>query len=93
MTSRGLFVFFAATAIPLSARASLDRPWQQLDNSTIDQAWANFVSPPPEYSAQFTWGWRGLVDRESIVKEQDNKKAHRDNAAIIEPQAGMAHPY
>jgi len=93
MSLRPLFLLLTAVAVPITTRAALNQPWQQLDHSSLEQVWSNFASPPVEYSAQFTWGWRGLVDHESIVKDLDGIKALGVNAAIIEPQAGMAHPY
>ena len=87
-----LFAVIGATVLATPIWAALDQPWQRLDDSSLEQAWPNFVSPPPEYGAQFTWGWRGLVTKETILKDLDGIKALGVKAAIIEPQAGRPHP-
>ena len=80
-------------ALPGSVLAGLNRPWQQITDPTVAQVAAVFPVPPPEYSAQFTWGWRGPVDRSVIERDLDGMKALGVQAAIIEPNSGMADPY
>lgn len=84
---------FLLLGVPLAALASLDRPWQKITDPSAADAAKVFASPPPEYSAQFTWGWGGPVDREVIERDLDGMKALGVHAAIIEPKAGMKEPY
>lgn len=84
---------FLAAAVATAGQGAIDRPWQQISNPTAATAAQGFTHPAPEYSAQFTWGWRGPVDREVIVRDLDGMKALGVNAAIIEPSTGMNHPY
>ena len=83
----------AVAVLPAVAFGALDRPWQRLSNPSAAELHASFAAPPPDYSAQFTWGWGGPVDRASIVRDLDGMKALGVRAAIIEPKAGMTHPY
>ena len=71
----------------------MDKPWQIMTDPDLAQVAAVFLSPPPEYSAQFTWGWRGRVDHASIVRDLDGMKALGVQAAIIDPASGMRDPY
>lgn len=82
-------LFVAAT----STSAATNANWQKLSDPTAAEAAALFASPPPEYGAQFTWGWQGPVDREVIARDLDGMKALGVRAAIIEPKTGMTHPY
>jgi hypothetical protein len=86
-------ILLALALLPVLAFGALDRPWQQLSNPSAAELEKDFAAPPPAYSAQFTWGWGGPVDRASIVRDLDGMKALGVHAAIIEPKAGMTHPY
>ena len=80
-------------ALPITANAGLDHPWQVISDPDVARVAAVFPSPPPEYSAQFTWGWRGPVDRAVIARDLDGMKALGVQAAIIDPNSGMTDPY
>ena len=41
----------------VSGASAQERPWQQISDPTAAQLAANFPAPPPEYSAQFDWGF------------------------------------
>ncbi|HVU36658.1 MAG TPA: glycosyl hydrolase [Opitutaceae bacterium] len=77
----------------LAANAAPNQPWQVITDPTSVEAARLFAAPPPEYSAQFTWGWHGPVDRAVIDRDLDAMKALGVQAAIIEPATGMTHPY
>src|SRR5258708_2069741 len=85
--------FCFSVALCATASASLDQPWQKLSDPTAADAAVYFAEPPPECSAQFTWGWGGLIDRDAIQRDLDGMKALGVYAAIIEPKAGMRDPY
>ena len=82
------FFISAATAF-----AALDQPWQKISDPTAAQASVDFVSPPPEYGAQFTWGWGRGVTRDTIARDLDGMKALGVYVAIVEPKSGLPVPY
>lgn len=76
-----------------AAFGALERPWQVLTNPTAAQAAAGFAAPPPDYSAQFTWGWGRGISREVIARDLDAMKALGVHAAAVEPKSGLPVPY
>jgi hypothetical protein len=88
--SRSLFLLGATTSL---AFAALDRPWQVLTDPTAAEAAAKFAHPPPDYSAQFTWGWGRGISREVIAHDLDAMKALGVHAAAVEPKSGLPVPY
>jgi hypothetical protein len=70
-----------------------ERPWQEISDPTAAQLAARFATPPPEYSAQFAWGWNGTVTREVIARDLDRLQAMNIHAAWIEPGRGGLSPY
>jgi hypothetical protein len=86
---------FATLSLVLTpmAFAVLDQPWQKISDPTAAEAAAYFVSPPPEYGAQFTWGWGRGTTRETIARDLDGMKALGVNVAIVEPKSGLVVPY
>jgi hypothetical protein len=76
-----------------AAIAATELPWQKLSDPTAAEAAAIFAAPPPEYGAQFTWGWGRGVSRDSIARDLDGMKALGVNAAAIEPKSGLKDPY
>lgn len=91
--SRSATITCALAASAALSHAALDRPWQKISDPTAAAAAKVFAAPPPEYSAQFTWGWAGPVDQASIARDLDGMKALGVHAAAIEPKAGMKYPY
>ncbi len=79
--------------VPIRSFAAPKEPWQIISNPTAADVAAIFPAPPPEYSAQFTWGWRGPVDRNVIERDLDGMKALGVQAAIIDPNSGMRDRY
>jgi hypothetical protein len=77
----------------VSSAFAQKRPWQIISDPAAAQLAANFPAPPPEYSAQFTWGWSGLVTREVIARDLDRLKSINIQAAWIEPGRGGIAPY
>ncbi len=88
-----IYLAIAALGVVSYSVAAPEQPWQALTDPTPQEAAALFAAPPPEYSAQFTWGWGGPVDREVIARDLDGMKALGVSAAAIEPKAGMKAPY
>lgn len=82
-----------ALAVSSLAFAAPTQPWQKITNPTATEAAAIFRNPPPDYSAQFTWGWSGPVTPEVIARDLDDIKSLGVHAAIIEPKSGNLHPY
>ena len=75
------------------AAAEHDRPWQRVTNPGAAEAAAKFTAPPPEYSAQFTWGWGRGISREVIARDLDAMQALGVHAAAVEPKSGLPVPY
>jgi hypothetical protein len=88
---RYFFVLLLAAAS--TASAALVQPWQKISDLTAAEAAVDFASPPPEYSAQFTWGWGRDVSRETMARDLDGMKALGVRAAIVEPTARLTTPY
>jgi hypothetical protein len=76
----------------VSGAFAQERPWQLLSNPTAAQLASNFPAPPPEYSAQFDYGFSDALTRESIGAMLDRAKAVNVQAAYIEPKRGKS-PY
>ncbi|MGA2221039.1 MAG: glycosyl hydrolase [Verrucomicrobiia bacterium] len=76
----------------LNTLSAAERPWQQISDPTAAQLAANFAAPPPEYSAQFDWGFSDLLTRDVIARVLDRSKSMNVQAAYIEPKRGSA-PY
>ena len=66
-----------------AAFAAPQQSWQKISNPTAIETAAIFASPPPEYSAQFTWGWGSNANRGSIGRDLDD--------ATDQPQQHEAH--
>jgi hypothetical protein len=69
-----------------------ERPWQQISDPTAAQLAANFPAPPPEYSAQFDWGFSDSLTRETMGQVLDRAKSVNVQAAYCEPKRGN-NPY
>src|ERR1700722_9204891 len=76
-----LLAFFAISGELIAQ----DRPWQRLNDSTVAEVAHNFSSPPSEYSSQITWGWNGVITRESIARDLDKIKSLNLLSAWVEP--------
>jgi hypothetical protein len=76
----------------VSGAFAQERPWQQLSSPTAAQLAANFPAPPPEYSAQFDWGFSDQLTREDMGRVLDRSKSVNVQAAYCEPKRGKS-PY
>jgi hypothetical protein len=65
--------------------AAQDRPWQTLSDPTVAEVAPNFPAPPSAYSSQVTWGWSGVVTRESIARDLDHIRSMNLYSAWVEP--------
>jgi hypothetical protein len=88
--------FPARLLLPCLLAASLaaqDRPWQKLSDPTVAEVAPNFPAPPSAYSSQVTWGWSGVVTRESIARDLDRIRAMNLYTAWVEPGRNPAARY
>jgi hypothetical protein len=69
-----------------------ERPWQQISDPAAVQLAAHFAAPPPEYSAQFDWGFSDQLTREDMGRVLDRSKSVNVLAAYCEPKRGKS-PY
>jgi len=69
-----------------------ERPWQHISDPAAAQLAANFAAPPPEYSAQFDWGFSDNLTREVIGRVLDRVKSVNVQIGYIEPKHGTS-PY
>jgi len=76
----------------VSSALPQERPWQQMSDPAAAQLAANFAAPPPEYSAQFDWGFSDRLTREDIGRVLDRSKSVNVQAAFVEPKRGNS-PY
>ncbi len=87
---------FVKILLPLLAASvahAQDSSWQKISNPAAKDLAAKFAAPPPEYSSQVTWGWRGMVTREVIARDLDHVQAMNLHAVWIEPNRGGTGPY
>lgn len=78
------FVWLCSLSFPVLAGAAPLQPWQRVDDPAVAEVASHFDRPSPEYSAQFTWGWRGKVTPETIETDLDGMQALGVQAAIID---------
>jgi len=71
-----------------SSALAQERPWQQISDPTAAQLAAHFAAPPPEYSAQFDWGFSDELSREAMGRVLDRSKSVNVQAAFVEPKRG-----
>ena len=76
-----------------SSALGLDRPWQNLSDSTAAEVAAHFMDPPPEYSMTLYWGWEGPVTREVIARDLDEYRSKNVMAVTIEAGTRMEARY
>lgn len=70
-----------------------ERPWQNFNNSGVDEVAANFKNPPVEYSMTFYWGWDGEITEEVIARDLDAFKERGVHIVTLESGYDMGHPY
>ena len=83
-----LLAAWLGLAAVVSAQTSL---WPDAPGKTIEQAAAEFVTPPGIYASHVIWGWEGKVDAEQIRHDLDAIQARGFRSIIIE--AGYHLPY
>jgi len=76
----------------VSSASAQERPWQQISDPAAAQLAAQFAAPPPEYSAQFDWGFSDQLTREDMGRVLDRAKSVNVLAAYCEPKRGKS-PY
>ena len=72
---------------------SANRPWQNFNDTGVDEVAANFQSPPVEYSMTFYWGWDGEMSEEVIARDLDAFKARGVHIVTLESGYDMGSPY
>jgi len=77
---------FAATLLA-------QRPWQQIVDSTVGEAAANFRTPPREYGAIHWAIWGDQLTQERIVREFDQLAANGIYVVNLGPARGMTPKY
>ncbi len=70
-----------------------NRPWQNFNDTSVDEIAANFQSPPVEYSLTFYWGWDGEITEEVIARDLDAFKARGVYIVTLESGYNMGSPY
>ncbi|MBN2215700.1 MAG: hypothetical protein JW723_15835 [Bacteroidales bacterium] len=73
--------------------ASVKRPWQDFNDSGIDEISARFQSPPVEYSMTFYWGWDGEMTEEVIARDLDAFRERGVHIVTLESGYDMGSPY
>ncbi len=66
---------------------------QKLNDIPIEEAVANFLSPPVEYSLTFYWGWDGKITDEVIARDLDAFKKRGVQIVTLESGYDMGYPY
>ncbi len=66
---------------------------QKLNDIPIEEAAANFLSPPVEYSLTFYWGWDGKITDEVIARDLDAFKKRGVQIVTLESGYDMGYPY
>jgi hypothetical protein len=69
----------------VASLAAQDRPWQKLSDPTVAELASQFATPPTANSSQVTWGWNGLLTRQSITTDLDRIRAMNLYSAWVEP--------
>ncbi len=72
---------------------STNRPWQNINETGVDEIAANFQSPPVEYSMTFYWGWDGEITEEAIARDLDAFKARGVHIVTLESGYDMGSLY
>jgi hypothetical protein len=70
-----------------------NHPWQNFNDTAVDEIAANFQSPPVEYSMTFYWGWDGEITGEVIARDLDAFKARGVHIVTLESGYDMGSPY
>ena len=89
---------YSKIILPLILFASIpscspNRPWQNFNDTGVDEVAANFKSPPVEYSMTFYWGWDGEITEEVIARDLDAFKARGVHIVTLESGYNMGSPY
>jgi hypothetical protein len=79
--------------ILLSMVSCNKRPWQNFNDTDVDEIAANFQSPPVEYSMTFYWGWDGEITEEVIARDLDAFKERGVHIVTLESGYDMVSPY
>lgn len=69
------------------------RMWQQLTFPSYAEMASHFKNYPVEYAATLTWGWDGVVTKETIIKDLDAMKRQGLRVVTIEAGYRMGAPY
>jgi hypothetical protein len=86
--SKILLPFFLVASV-----AAQDRPWQSLSDPTVAELAPHFATPPATNSSQVSWGWGGVISRESIDRDLDHIRSMNLFEAYIEPGRNPAAHY
>jgi hypothetical protein len=79
--------------ILLSMVSCNKRPWQNFNDTGVEEIEANFQSPPVEYSMTFYWGWDGEITEEVIARDLDEFKERGVHIVTLESGYDMGSPY
>ena len=72
----------------VSARA---QSWEGIHHVTVEEAAANFATPPADFASHVIWGWEGPMDIETIRHDLDSIKTKGFRSVIFE--AGYHLPF
>ncbi|MFO7657128.1 MAG: glycosyl hydrolase [Bacteroidales bacterium] len=90
--NRLVFKLFALL-IMLGTISCVERPWQKLNNNSVNDIASQFKTPPVEYSISFYWGWDGEITEEVIARDLDAFKERGVHIVSLESGYEMGHPY
>jgi hypothetical protein len=79
--------------ILMSMASCNKRPWQNFNDTGINEIAANFQSPPVEYSMTFYWGWDGEITEEVIARDLDAFKERGVHIVTLESGYDMGSAY
>ncbi len=62
---------FVALSLLLAFSLHAQKPWQSIQNISVEQAEKQFANPPAAYCTLAIWGWEGLMSKEVIQCDLD----------------------
>ncbi|MDP4203952.1 MAG: hypothetical protein Q8861_14815 [Bacteroidota bacterium] len=62
---------FIALSLLVAFSLHAQKPWQSIQNISVEQAAKQFANPPAPYCTLAIWGWEGPMSKEVIQRDLD----------------------